>query len=134
MIYFDNGATTFPKPPSVINAVGSAMRNAGANPGRGGHKLSLKASELIYNSRVTAARLFGVGSPENIIFTDNCTTALNTVIHGLLRGGGHAVISSLEHNAVARPLTYLKKYGVSFPSRRCSRATTSALSTASAIR
>ena len=114
MIYFDNGATTFPKPPSVINAVGSAMRNAGANPGRGGHKLSLKASELIYNSRVTAARLFGVGSPENIIFTDNCTTALNTVIHGLLRGGGHAVISSLEHNAVARPLTHLKKYGVSF--------------------
>ena len=114
MIYFDNGATTFPKPPSVINAVGSAMRNAGANPGRGGHKLSLKASELIYNGRVTAAKLFGAESPENIIFTDNCTTALNTVIHGLLRGGGHAVISSLEHNAVARPLTHLKKYGVSF--------------------
>lgn len=114
MIYFDNGATTFPKPPPVINAMAAAMRNAGANPGRGGHKLSLKASELIYNCRVTAARLFGAGSPENIIFTDNCTTALNTVIHGLLRGGGHAVISSLEHNAVARPLTHLKKYGVSF--------------------
>lgn len=114
MIYFDNGATTFPKPPSVINAVGSAMRNAGANPGRGGHKLSLKASELIFNSRVTAAKLFGAGSPENIIFSDNCTTALNTVIHGLLHSGGHAVISSLEHNAVARPLTHLKKYGVSF--------------------
>ena len=114
MIYFDNGATTFPKPQSVVRAVGSAMQNYGANPGRSGHKMSLKASEIIFNCRENAAALFGVESPERIIFTDNCTTALNTVIKGLLKSGEHAVISSLEHNAVARPLEYLKRRGVSF--------------------
>ena len=114
MIYFDNGATTFPKPQSVVRAVGSAMQNYGANPGRSGHKMSLKASEIIFNCRENAAALFGVESPERIIFTDNCTTALNTVIKGLLKSGDHAVISSLEHNAVARPLEHLKQRGVSF--------------------
>lgn len=114
MIYFDNGATTFPKPPSVIRAVSDSMRFAGANPGRGGHRMAMKASELVYECRKTAAALFGAAGPENIILTESCTTALNTVIHGLLRGGGHAVISSLEHNAVARPLAHLKRYGVSF--------------------
>lgn len=114
MIYFDNGATTYPKPQSVIRAVSGSMRFSGANPGRGGHRMALKASELVYNCRKTAAAFFGAGSPENIIFTESCTTALNTVIHGLLREGGHAVISSLEHNAVARPLAHLKRYGVSF--------------------
>ena len=114
MIYFDNGATTFPKPQSVVRAVGSAMQNYGANPGRSGHKMSLKASEIIFNCRENAAALFGVETPDRIIFTDNCTTALNTVIKGLLKSGDHAVISSLEHNAVARPLEYLKRRGVSF--------------------
>lgn len=114
MIYFDNGATTFPKPQSVVRAVGSAMQNYGANPGRSGHKMSLKASEIIFNCRKNAAALFGVESPDRIIFTDNCTTALNTVIKGLLKSGDHAVISSLEHNAVARPLEHLKQRGVSF--------------------
>ena len=114
MIYFDNGATTFPKPQSVVRAVGSAMQNYGANPGRSGHKMSLKASEIIFNCRENAAALFGVEPPDRIIFTDNCTTALNTVIKGLLKSGDHAVISSLEHNAVARPLEHLKQRGVSF--------------------
>ncbi len=114
MIYFDNGATTFPKPQSVVRAVGSAMQNYGANPGRSGHKMSLKASEIIFNCRENAAALFGVETPDRIIFTDNCTTALNTVIKGLLKSGDHAVISSLEHNAVARPLEHLKQRGVSF--------------------
>ena len=114
MIYFDNGATTFPKPQSVVRAVSSAMQNYGANPGRSGHKMSLKASEIIFNCRENAAALFGVETPDRIIFTDNCTTALNTVIKGLLKSGDHAVISSLEHNAVARPLEHLKQRGVSF--------------------
>ena len=114
MIYFDNGATTFPKPQTVVRAVNSAMLNYGANPGRSGHKMSIRASEIIFRCRENAAALFGVESPEKIIFTDNCTTALNTVIKGLLKNGDHAVISSLEHNAVARPLEYLKRRGVSF--------------------
>lgn len=114
MIYFDNGATTFPKPLSVRRAVAYAMQNAGANPGRSGHSLSLRASQLIYDCRENAARLLGVPSPENIIFTLNCTTALNTVIHGVLKKGDHAVISSLEHNAVLRPLEAMKQQGVSY--------------------
>ena len=114
MIYFDNGATTFPKPPSVIRAMNQTMRLYGANPGRSGHKMSLKASELIYDCRVNTAKLFGAEKPENVIFTQNCTAALNTVIKGILKSGDHAVISSLEHNAVVRPLEFMKKQGISF--------------------
>lgn len=93
----------------------NAMLGSGANPGRSGHKMSLRAGEIIYSCRKSAARLFGVSDPENIIFTYNCTSALNTVIHGMLKRGDHAVISSLEHNAVLRPLEYMKQNeGVSY--------------------
>ena len=93
----------------------NAMLGSGANPGRSGHKMSLRAGEIIYSCRKNAARLFGVSDPENIIFTYNCTSALNTVIHGMLKRGDHAVISSLEHNAVLRPLEYMKQNeGVSY--------------------
>lgn len=114
MIYFDNGATTFPKPQSVVSAVCGTTRYLGANPGRSGHNMSLRASEIIYNCRKNAAEFFGAESPENVVFTQNCTFALNMVIKGVLKRGDHAVISSLEHNAVARPLEYLKKYGISY--------------------
>ena len=109
MIYFDNGATTFPKPPSVVRAVTESLQSYGANPGRSGHRLSLRAAQTIFDCRQHAAALFGAESPENIILTDSCTTALNIVLHGLLQSGDHVVISSLEHNAVARPLKYLKQ-------------------------
>ena len=114
MIYFDNGATTFPKPPAVISAMNQTMRLYGANPGRSGHKMSFRASELIYDCRVNAAKFFGAEKPENVIFTSNCTAALNTVIKGTLKSGDHAVISALEHNAVVRPLEFLKKSGISY--------------------
>lgn len=71
--------------------------------------MSVKSSEIMYSCRDNAAKLFGSENPENIIFTLNCTTALNTVIKGILKQGDHAVISSLEHNAVVRPLETLKK-------------------------
>lgn len=114
MIYFDNGATTFPKPASVIHAVNRALRFYGANPGRGGHSMSLKASEIVYECRENASKLFGAESADKIIFTYNCTTALNFVIKGILKRGDHAVISSLEHNAVVRPLEKLKAQGVEY--------------------
>ncbi len=114
MIYFDNGATTFPKPRAVVRAVNQTLTQYGANPGRSGHKMSIKAAEIIYSCRRNAAKLFGIDNPENIIFTLNCTMALNTVIKGVLKDGGHAVISSLEHNAVVRPLEKLKSRGVSY--------------------
>lgn len=106
MIYFDNGATTYPKPQSVVNAVNYAMKNC-ANPGRSGHSLSVRSSEIIYDCRQNLARLFDTDKPENIIFTNNCTTALNTVINGILKPGDHVIISSLEHNAVLRPVAAL---------------------------
>lgn len=114
MIYFDNGATTFPKPVSVINSINTANKRFGANPGRGGHKLAIKASELVYNARKVTAEFFGVSNPEKVIFSLNCTTAINTVIKGLLNPGDHVIISSLEHNAVLRPLDKLKAKGITY--------------------
>lgn len=113
MIYLDNGATTFPKPRNVINNVNKSLLN-GANPGRGGHRLAIKASEAVYNSRKTLAEFFNIKNPENVIFTLNCTEALNIVIKGLLKEGDHVIISSLEHNAVIRPLKKLEGRGVSY--------------------
>lgn len=114
MIYFDNGATTFPKPKSVVNAVNYAITKIGANPGRGGHNMAMKASEVLFECRNNAATLFDIENSENIIITNNCTTALNTVIKGILKSGDHAVISSYEHNAVVRPLEFLKNKGVEY--------------------
>ena len=114
MIYFDNGATTFPKPPAVRRAVTQALQSYGANPGRSGHSMSVRAGEVLYECRKNAAKLLGAEAPEKIIFTLNCTAALNTVIHGTLKRGDHAVISSLEHNAVLRPLEAMKQEGVSY--------------------
>lgn len=114
MIYFDNGATTFPKPKSVVNAVNYAITKIGANPGRGGHNMAIKASDVLFECRNNAAKLFDIENPENVIITNNCTTALNTVIKGILKPGDHAVISSYEHNAVVRPFEYLKSNGVEY--------------------
>lgn len=113
MIYLDNGATTFPKPPGVINAVNYAVKN-GANPGRGGHKLAINSSQIVYNTRAEIADFFKIEDPERIIFTLNCTESLNIVIKGLLKRGDHVIISSLEHNAVLRPIEKLKAKGVEY--------------------
>ena len=104
MLYWDNAATTYPKPPAVVSAVGTAFTKYGANPGRGGHALAYATSEMLYQCRETAARFFNVAVPDNVVFTLNCTTALNMVIKGILRDGGRAIISDVEHNAVLRPM------------------------------
>lgn len=108
MIYFDNAATTFPKPHSVMNQVHSAIVEYGGNPGRGGHKLSMQASEKVYQARKKVAAFFNA-EPQNIIFTSNCTMALNIAIKGLLKREDHVIISSLEHNSVVRPLNKLSQ-------------------------
>ncbi len=112
MLYFDNAATTYPKPDCVIKAVYNSLFKYGANPGRAGHYMANNASELVYTTREKSAKLFGVNNPENVIFTPNCTYALNCVIKGLAKKGSHFIISSLEHNAVARPLETLKNRGI----------------------
>lgn len=104
MIYFDNAATGGRKPQSVINSVNFALKNLCANPGRSGHNLSQKSSDAVYKSREKTAAFFGADGPEQVIFTANCTAAINYVIKGVLKNGDHIITSSLEHNAVMRPL------------------------------
>lgn len=103
MIYFDNSATTYPKPKSVYKAAANAIFRYGGNPGRSGHKLSADSGEAIFSSREKLAHLFNADE-ENCIFTLNCTEALNIAIKGIAKLGGHFVISDLEHNSVARPV------------------------------
>lgn len=115
MIYLDNAATTFPKPPGVIRAVTDSFKFYGANPGRSGYALSVKTGERIYNSRKEAAELFGAESAENVVFTSGCTASLNFVIKGILKSGDHVIVSDLEHNSVMRTLFKLsQKSGISF--------------------
>lgn len=104
MSYFDNAATTGKKPPAVTAAVIKALRDYSANPGRSGHKASAEAAEAVYRVREAASEMFGASGPERVIFTPSCTYALNCVLKGILHPGDHAVVSSLEHNAVMRPL------------------------------
>ncbi len=103
MIYLDNAATTLIKPEEVYTTVNTVMRSA-ANPGRGGYTQSLKSSEYIFETREKLAKLFNISDPERIVFTKNASEALNTAIKGRLKFGGHAVISSMEHNSVLRPV------------------------------
>lgn len=114
MIYLDNGATSFPKPLSVRQNVDISLKKFSANPGRSGHSLSLRAAKEIFECRKRLKELFNVNSEEEIIFTENCTMSLNTVIFGLLSEGDHVLISSMEHNSVTRPLESLKDKGVTY--------------------
>ena len=104
MIYLDNAATSFPKPPSVIRVMTEALTEYGANPGRGGHQLALKAGRTVEKCRELAAEFFGAPSPERVIFTRNCTESLNLAIMGMLHKGDEVICSHGEHNAVMRPL------------------------------
>ncbi len=114
MIYFDNSATTHPKPQSVQAAVNRAVSMYSANPGRGGHRLSMTASQQLYDSRAEVASFFSVKDPSSLVFTQNCTMSLNTVIKGVVKSGDHIVISSLEHNASFRPVNKLKGIGATY--------------------
>lgn len=111
MIYFDNSATTNPKPLSVISSASLALKNFSYNSGRGGYKQSVNTSEKIYSVREKASKLLGYDA-QNIIFTQNCTAALNMAIKGIVKKGDHILISNLEHNAVSRPIDALAKRGI----------------------
>ena len=102
MIYLDNGATSFHKPPQVRRAVVQAMATC-ANPGRGGYGAAMAAAEKIYRCREATGRMFGC-QPEQVVLTNNCTHGLNLAIRSLVKPGDRVVISGFEHNAVTRPL------------------------------
>ncbi len=109
MIYFDNAATSIPKPRAVVNAMLDAIKNCG-NSGRSGHAFALKAAETVYNCRKALARMFNT-RPECVVFTASATEALNVAIKGANRSGGVTLVSSMEHNAVMRPINALRRNG-----------------------
>jgi len=110
VIYFDNGATSYPKPDVVFREAVNGLRNYSFNSGRGGYAASIGASEKIYAVREKIADFVGA-EPQNIAFTKNCTEALNMAIKGMVKKGDHVIISSLEHNAVFRPVYALYRSG-----------------------
>jgi cysteine desulfurase/selenocysteine lyase len=120
VIYFDNAATSWPKPPAVAETMMRYMNEIGANPGRAGHRLAVEAARIVYTARVSVAELFNAADPLHVVFGANATEALNLALNGLLRPGGHVVTSSMEHNSVMRPLRFLEKRGVKLTVVSCS--------------
>lgn len=115
MIYLDNAATSFPKPPRVVEEMSRCMLEYCGNPGRGSHKLALAAAEKIYDCRVALCDFFHAEAPEDVVFCQNATHALNIAILSLARSGAHFICSDMEHNSVRRPLEYLaREYGCSY--------------------
>ncbi len=108
MIYFDNAATSYPKPPNVYRTLSEDCKRLGGNPSRSGHFLSMQAAEEVFRCRVKLAEFFGA-EPENTVFTLNATHALNTAIKGIAESGDHFIISNMEHNAVLRPVHKLSE-------------------------
>ena len=111
-IYFDNGASSYPKPRGVYDRTFSYVLSNGANSGRSSHFLAMQAAEVVYDTRRTVADFFGLNNAENVVFTLNATYALNMVLQGLLAAGDHVITTVMEHNSVLRPLYELEKKGV----------------------
>ncbi len=120
IIYFDNAATSWPKPESMIKAMADFSANVGANPGRSGHRLSVEAGRVIFNTREEAAILLGAEDPLSIVFTQNATEGINIIIRGLLRPGEHVITSGMEHNSVMRPLRAAEREGIELSIVGCS--------------
>lgn len=112
MIYFDNAATTRTKPKEVLEAFNYYVTEIGTSPGRGSYSLGVQASRMLYQSRKTVAKFFGINNPENVVFTKNSTEGINFFFNGYLKSGDHVLISPYEHNAVLRPLHNLKTKGI----------------------
>ena len=110
-IYFDNAATSHPKPPGVVEAVTRALTETNANPGRSGHRAAIKAARTVLDCRERLAALLGAADPMSVVHCFNCTDALNLAIKGSLRVGDHVIATRLEHNSVLRPLYALERRG-----------------------
>ena len=121
MVYFDNAATSWPKPPEVLAAIAACFADAGGNPGRAGHRLSIAAARVVEDTRVLLAELYNADDPSRIVFAHNATHALNVALYGLLRPGDHVVTTSVEHNSVMRPLRDLEGRGVKLTVVACRR-------------
>ena len=112
MIYLDNAATGGFKIPAVTDSATNVIKNLLGNPGRSGHRLSIKGAELVFNVRSILAKAFGAPCVNNVIFTANCTDAINKALFGTLKKGDHVITTIYEHNSVLRPLYHLEKSGL----------------------
>ncbi|MGX9482454.1 aminotransferase class V-fold PLP-dependent enzyme [Veillonella sp. Ser01] len=118
-IYLDNASTSFPKAPTVATAMSDYITNRGININRGSYALAYDVEDIIYTTRQRLKTLFNGHDPSHVIFTQNVTMSLNMVIKGLLKAGDHVLVSSMEHNAVMRPLTQLLDKGITFDTIPC---------------
>jgi cysteine desulfurase family protein len=109
VFYFDNAASSWPKPPEVVKAMVECMEAYSANPGRGSHQMAVRASRALFEARKNIAKLSGISNPNDISFALNTTHALNLAIKGFLNDGDHVICTAIEHNSVRRPLEYLKR-------------------------
>lgn len=121
-IYLDNACTSFPKPPEVGEAVIKYITSGGANINRGSYKEAWDTAAMVFETREILADLFNGGDCRNVVFTKNITESLNIILKGFLKPGDHVLVSSMEHNAVMRPLVQLEKNGVSFDRIPCDEA------------
>lgn len=117
--YMDNAATSFPKPEVVYEAMDHFNRNMGGNPGRGSNHQTLEASSVVMEARDHLADLFNIQDSLQIAFTSNVTEAINMALKGLLKSGDHVITTSLEHNAVARPLYLMSQQGIEWTRVSC---------------
>jgi cysteine desulfurase/selenocysteine lyase len=120
MIYFDNAATSWPKPPGVVEAMVHFMNDVGANPGRSAHRLAVESGRIVYGAREAVAELFNAPNLLRVVFGHNVTEALNLALRGLLRPGDHVITSSMEHNSTMRPLRALERQGIELTVVQCS--------------
>jgi cysteine desulfurase/selenocysteine lyase len=120
MIYFDNAATSWPKPPGVVEAMVHFMEEVGANPGRAAHRRAVESGRIVYEAREAVCELFHAPNPLRAVWSKNVTEALNLALRGLLRAGDHVVTSSMEHNSVMRPLRALQRSGIEVTVVPCS--------------
>jgi cysteine desulfurase / selenocysteine lyase len=120
ILYFDNAATSWPKPEATILAIKECLAAVGGSPGRSGHQMSIDAGRIIFNTREALASLFSIDDPLRIVLTKNATEALNIVIFGLLKPGDHVITSAMEHNSVMRPLRAMEAKGIELTVIPCS--------------
>ena len=120
-IYLDNASTSFPKAPTVATAMSDYITNRGININRGSYALAYDVEDIIYTTRQRLNTLFNGHDPSHVVFTQNVTMSLNMVIKGLLKAGDHVLVSSMEHNAVMRPLTQLLDKGIIFDIIPCDK-------------
>ncbi len=119
-IYLDNAATSWPKPPQMLEAVQHFSDAIGANPGRAGHQKAVDSARIVYDTRQQLADLFSCSDPLHVIFSNNVTTSINLALFGLLADGDHVITTSMEHNAVMRPLRHLQTKGIGLSIAGCS--------------